>query len=66
MTDSRTEAEIKAYNLHTELEALLYSYKKLVKVTNSEPAFGEDVIAERAGRALYDNMPKAEWEPEHG
>jgi hypothetical protein len=63
MSDDRTDAEIKAFNLHTELEALLYSYRYLIKVTNSEPTFGEDASAERAGRALYDNMPLADWEP---
>lgn len=63
MIDDRTESEIKAYNLHVELEALLYSYNKLVKGTNSEPTFGEDVNATRAGRALYDNRPLADWEP---
>jgi hypothetical protein len=63
MVDERTDAEIKAFNLHVELQALLYSYNYLVRVTNSEPTFGEDVSAVRAGRALYDNMPLADWEP---
>jgi len=63
MADDRTDAEIKAYNLHTELQSLLYCYEKLLRQTDSEPLFGRDLAAERAGKALYDNRPFAEWEP---
>lgn len=64
MTDHRTEAEIKAYNLHCALQSLLHHYKYIVDKTNSEPLFESDSDPDKvAGRALYDNMPLADWEP---
>lgn len=64
MTDTRTEAEIKAYNLHCALRSLLLDYQELVKDTNSEPTFESESDADKqAERALYDNMPLADWEP---
>lgn len=64
MTDDRIDSEIKAYNLHCALQRLLESYKYIVNKTNSEPLFESDNDPDKiAGRALYDNMPLADWEP---
>jgi hypothetical protein len=62
--DKRTDAEIKAFNLHTALRSLLEDYKELVHDTNSEPTFeSENDADKKAERALYDNAPLADWEP---
>lgn len=64
LVDNRSDAEIKAYNLHYALRALVIDYQELVKDTNSEPTFESDGDADKmAERALYDNMPLADWEP---
>lgn len=64
MTDTRTDSEIKAYNLHCALQSLLESYKYIVDKTNSEPLFENDSDPDKVtGRVLYDNMPLADWEP---
>jgi hypothetical protein len=53
--------ERKAFNLHVAMTRLLESYKHLQKDTNSEPLFEDDVV-DRAGRALFENRPLADWE----
>jgi hypothetical protein len=56
-------AETKAYNLHTELSALLEVHKELIRQTNSEPLFGVTEAVARAERVLFVNAPMADWEP---
>ena len=63
MGDTRTEAEIKAFNLHVALTEALRGLEYLVDKTNSEPTFGEHPDIESARRALFENRPMADWEP---
>jgi hypothetical protein len=64
VTDIRTDAERKAYNLHVALSDLLRHYTELLKDTDSWPTFESPNDPDNvAGRALFDNAPLADWEP---
>jgi hypothetical protein len=55
-------AETKAVNLHKALSALLERYRELLKDTDREPLFSQDIGVTLAEAALYDNRPLADWE----
>jgi hypothetical protein len=57
------EAERKAFNLHASLSDLLRSYEEISPLPNPGTV---DPIAARAERALFENRPLADWEPEKG
>lgn len=64
MADTRTDAEIKACNLHAALSSLLESYKDLRNDTNSWPMVEYDSDPDKiAEKALFENAPLADWEP---
>jgi hypothetical protein len=61
--EETSTAETKAFCLHAALSSLLEYHKHLIRDTNSEPTFGEPEEVTAAERALFENRPLADWEP---